>query len=69
MVTYLIPVVAFLLGVVVRDEPAHWYVFAGAAIVIAGLALAEGRIGGDVSSAPEVEVLAPLPSGERGSSH
>ena len=65
MVTYLIPVVAFLLGVVVRGEPAHWYVFAGAAIVIAGVALAEGRLGGGASTVPEVEVLAPLPSGDR----
>jgi drug/metabolite transporter (DMT)-like permease len=44
MVTYLIPVVAFVLGVVVRDEPVHWYVFAGAAIVIAGVATADGRL-------------------------
>jgi drug/metabolite transporter (DMT)-like permease len=62
MVTYLIPIVAFALGVVVRDEPAHWYVFAGAAIVIAGVALAEGRFGDGGLSVPEVEVLAPLPS-------
>jgi drug/metabolite transporter (DMT)-like permease len=45
MVTYLIPIVAFVLGVVVRDEPVHWYVFLGAAVVIAGVATAEGRIG------------------------
>jgi drug/metabolite transporter (DMT)-like permease len=65
MVTYLIPIVAFALGVVVRGEPAHWYVFAGAAVVIAGVALAEGRFTGDSLSVPEVEVLAPLPGEDR----
>jgi drug/metabolite transporter (DMT)-like permease len=65
MVTYLIPIVAFALGVVVRGEPAHWYVFAGAAIVIAGVALAEGRFTRGVVSVPEVEVLAPLPGEHR----
>ena len=62
MVTYLIPIVAFALGVLVRGEPAHWYVFAGAGVVIAGVALAEGRLGGEPVSVPETEVLAPLPS-------
>jgi drug/metabolite transporter (DMT)-like permease len=65
MVTYLIPIVAFGLGVVVRDEPAHWYVFVGAAIVIVGVAVAEGRFAGGAVSVPEVEVLAPLPGDER----
>jgi drug/metabolite transporter (DMT)-like permease len=46
MVTYLIPIVAFVLGVVVRHEPVHWYTFAGAAVVIVGVATAEGRLGG-----------------------
>jgi drug/metabolite transporter (DMT)-like permease len=64
-VTYLIPIVAFALGVVVRGEPAHWYVFVGAAIVIAGVALAEGRFAGGPVSVPEVEVLAPLPGDDR----
>lgn len=43
MVTYVIPVVAVVLGVVVRDEPITANVVAGAAIVIAAVALAEGR--------------------------
>lgn len=43
MVTYLIPVVAVCLGVVVLDEPVTWHLFVGAAIVIAGIAVAEGR--------------------------
>ena len=43
MVTYVIPVVAVVLGVVVRDEPVTANVVVGAAIVIAAVALAEGR--------------------------
>jgi drug/metabolite transporter (DMT)-like permease len=44
LVTYLIPVVAVFLGVVVQNDPLTWNVFAGAAIVVASAALAEGRI-------------------------
>lgn len=44
MVTYLIPVVAVLLGVLVLSEPVGWNLFAGAAVVILGVALAEGRL-------------------------
>jgi drug/metabolite transporter (DMT)-like permease len=44
MVTYLIPVAAVLLGVVVLHEHVTWNLFAGAAVVIAGVALAEGRL-------------------------
>jgi drug/metabolite transporter (DMT)-like permease len=46
MVTYLIPVVAVALGVLVLDEPLGWNLFAGAAVVILGVALAEGRLDG-----------------------
>lgn len=45
MVTYLIPVVAVLLGVAVQNDPLTWNVFVGAAIVVVSAALAEGRIG------------------------
>lgn len=44
MVTYLIPVVAVTLGVLVLAEPVGWNLFAGAAVVILGVALAEGRL-------------------------
>lgn len=44
MVTYLIPVVAVTLGVVVLGEPVGWNLFVGAAVVILGVALAEGRL-------------------------
>jgi len=43
MVTYLIPLVAVCLGVIVLDEPVTWHLFVGAAIVIAGIAIAQGR--------------------------
>lgn len=45
MVTYLIPIVAVALGVMVQNDPVTWNLFVGAAIVIMGAALAEGRLG------------------------
>lgn len=51
MVTYLIPVVAVLLGVAVLGEPLTWNTFAGALVVIAGVATAEGRLPGLVRRA------------------
>ena len=44
LVTYLIPIVAVFLGVVVQDDPLTWNIFAGALVVVAGAALAEGRL-------------------------
>lgn len=43
MVTYLIPVFAVVLGVLVLDEALTWNLFAGAAVVILGVAIADGR--------------------------
>lgn len=43
MVTYIVPVVAVVLGVLVLGEPLTWELFAGAAVVVLGVALAEGR--------------------------
>ena len=45
LVTYLIPIVAVFLGVVVQADPLTWNIFAGAAIVVVSAALAEGRLG------------------------
>ncbi|MDP8970276.1 MAG: DMT family transporter [Actinomycetota bacterium] len=45
MVTYLIPVVAVVLGIGTLGEPVTWNLFAGAATVILGVALSEGRLG------------------------
>jgi drug/metabolite transporter (DMT)-like permease len=43
-VTYVVPVVAVALGVIVLGEAVRWNDFAGAAVVITGIAVAEGRL-------------------------
>lgn len=67
MVTYLIPVVAVLLGVAVLAEPLTWNVFAGAVVVIVGVATAEGRLPGLrrrlVAAGPEAAPGASRPGG------
>ena len=44
MVTYLIPIVAVVLGVVVQSDPVTWNLFVGAAVVLVGAAMAAGRL-------------------------
>lgn len=44
LVTFIVPVVAVALGAVTLGEPVTWNLFAGAAVVVAGVALAEGRL-------------------------
>jgi drug/metabolite transporter (DMT)-like permease len=43
-VTYLIPLVAVALGVLILDEHVAWYHFVGGAIVVLGIAVAEQRL-------------------------
>ena len=43
-VTYVIPLVAVGLGWLVLGEPLRWNLFAGGLVVVAGVALAEGRL-------------------------
>ncbi len=43
-VTYLIPIVAVILGIVVLSEPATWNLLAGAAVILLSVALSEGRL-------------------------
>lgn len=43
-VTYLVPVVAVTLGILVLGEPLSWTVFVGGAVVVLGVAQAEGRL-------------------------
>jgi drug/metabolite transporter (DMT)-like permease len=43
-VTYLVPLVAVTLGVVALGESVRWNDFAGAAVVITGIGVAEGRL-------------------------
>lgn len=42
-VTYPLPIVAVVLGIVVRHEPATWHLLVGTVIVLAGIALAQSR--------------------------
>jgi drug/metabolite transporter (DMT)-like permease len=42
---YLAPIVAVALGVLVLDEPITWNLVVGAALVLAGVATSEGRLG------------------------
>lgn len=42
---YLAPIVAVTLGVLVLDEPITWNLVVGAALVLAGVATSEGRLG------------------------
>lgn len=62
LVTYLIPVVAVTLGVVVLNEPVTWNLFVGAGVVILGIAVAEGRLGGTSSGEPGERRAAARPS-------
>jgi drug/metabolite transporter (DMT)-like permease len=63
-VTYLIPVVAVVLGVVALGERAGWNLLAGGAVVIAGVALTEGRLRWRKSDepAPPSPAVEPPPS-------
>ena len=44
LVTFVVPVVAVALGVVALGEDVTWNLFAGAVVVVFGVALAEGRL-------------------------
>jgi len=69
MVTYIVPVVAVVLGALVLSEPLPWNLFAGAAVIIFGVALAEGRLGAwrrHEALPPSTEApLPPEPAGAR----
>jgi drug/metabolite transporter (DMT)-like permease len=43
-VTYLIPLVAVMLGAVILNEPLTWHLLAGGLIVLVGVAVSEGRL-------------------------
>ncbi|MEX2572085.1 MAG: DMT family transporter [Gemmatimonadota bacterium] len=60
LVTYLTPIMAVLLGAVVLGEPVTWNLFAGAAVVILGVATAEGRLGRLVRAPMRPTVDAPM---------
>jgi drug/metabolite transporter (DMT)-like permease len=41
---YLMPIVAVVLGVIVRHESLHWFQAAGAALIVCGVVVSEGRV-------------------------
>ena len=43
-VTYLLPIVALTLGIVVLGEPVAWTLFAGTLLILLGIAASEGRL-------------------------
>jgi len=51
-VTYLIPVVAVVLGALVLNEPLTWHLLAGGVIVLVGVAVSEGRLSKPVREEP-----------------
>ena len=61
-VTYLLPIVAVLLGILALGEPLTWNVVVGTALILAGVALAEGRIGQRVAGELRPTAEAPSPS-------
>jgi drug/metabolite transporter (DMT)-like permease len=51
-VTYLLPIVAVILGAIVLGEPITWNLFAGTAIVLTGVAASDKRFTGTRTAAP-----------------
>jgi drug/metabolite transporter (DMT)-like permease len=43
-VTYLVPVVAVVLGALILDEPLTWHLLVGGVIILVGVAVSEGRL-------------------------
>jgi drug/metabolite transporter (DMT)-like permease len=63
-VTYLLPVVALTLGIVVLGEAVSWTLFAGTALVLLGIAISEGRLPGMPQAGEHQPVPAVGPSDE-----
>lgn len=61
LVTYLIPLAAVALGVVVLDEGLRWNLPIGGAVVIIGVALAQGRFSRDRQLSEDRDVITSLP--------
>ncbi|HEY5985256.1 MAG TPA: DMT family transporter, partial [Streptosporangiaceae bacterium] len=57
-VTYLLPVVALTLGIVVLGEAISWTLFAGTALVLLGIATSEGRLPGMTRAAERHPITA-----------
>jgi len=51
-VTYLLPIVAVILGAIILTEPITWNLFVGTAIVLAGVAASDKRFKRSRAAAP-----------------
>ncbi len=51
-VTYLLPIVAVLLGAVVLNESIGWHTLVGTAVILLGVAIAEGRVKAEALTEP-----------------
>ena len=60
MVTYLIPIVAVIAGVLVLNEHLAWYQPVGAVVVLAGVAVSQGRFSRLRAPIPEPTPAAPI---------
>jgi drug/metabolite transporter (DMT)-like permease len=66
MVTYVVPVFATLLGVLVLQERLEWFQPAGALVVLLGVAVSQGLLSRRRPPQPTAERPLPLCSGESG---
>jgi drug/metabolite transporter (DMT)-like permease len=66
LVTYLIPVVAVLVGVVVLDEPFGWRIVFGGVLTVVGIAAVNRKAVAADEVAAEVGVVAGAGSGPSG---
>jgi len=71
MVTYLVPVVATVVGIVVLNESLSWYQPSGALVVLAGVAVAQSgrRFSGrsrEITAEPAHDDAPPVPAGGPG---
>jgi drug/metabolite transporter (DMT)-like permease len=62
LVTYLIPVVAVVVGVVVLDEPFTWRLPIGGALTVAGIAAVTSMRAARAAPVPAAAVVAPVPA-------
>ncbi|MGH9065607.1 MAG: DMT family transporter [Acidimicrobiales bacterium] len=65
-VTYLVPVVAVALGVIVRGEALTWTIVVGGLVVIFGLVVLEGRLAGRLPAGRRRRRPAPSPGPQAG---
>jgi drug/metabolite transporter (DMT)-like permease len=65
-VTYLLPVVALVLGIIILGEPIAWTLFAGTGLILLGIAVSEGRLRGLLGERRPVTPVGPPGDGPAG---